>query len=485
MDPECRPSASALYMATAELSKGQPLPPFELSAEALQCRERRLAAAVLKQQKKDSKKTPLTVIPPRNTQAPALDSNSVAARRLAAKRGQPVGGPTASVGVVSNPRSTPASAESFASFADFDDAPGVNGASTSWASSELSTTDGFDPFAEHEAPIAAVTNANVTADDLFGASDVGDQSFGFSSQPTAPATGFSENGFDSGFSAFDSSAPPPSFDFSSSDVFAAAPNSSHTSTKLFDDFDSLPPSNSRSNSIRVSQHTADFFSEPDIITTTSAPSAPGTASSLFDFDAPVLAPAPTPAPVADLFGFSSEPLVPAPAPARPVNAVDLFDTDVSPAAAAGSSKSNWLGDADLLGLTLQPTKSSYTGLVGGMGSSNANFDPFVNVGGPRGPPVMNRGGPPVMGNLGGGFSGNMNGGFGGGPMGGMGGMNTGMGGGMGGGFGGMSGGVGAMNGGLGQRPQGQGVQNTRGITPISSKPLTSKDPFSNLNILPK
>jgi hypothetical protein len=86
VDPEARPSADQAFQALSAVATGSPLPPYNLSAEALQRRQEREEAAKKREIKTAAKKQVAPVIPQRA--APAqLDANSVAARRLAAKKG--------------------------------------------------------------------------------------------------------------------------------------------------------------------------------------------------------------------------------------------------------------------------------------------------------------------------------------------------------------------------------------------------------------
>jgi serine/threonine protein kinase len=90
MDPEARPSISQIIDAISAISKNQPLPSYELSQEALQKRKERIAMEEFNNNnnKKSNKKSPVVA----RKQGP-LDNNSVAARRLAAKRGTPLPDP--------------------------------------------------------------------------------------------------------------------------------------------------------------------------------------------------------------------------------------------------------------------------------------------------------------------------------------------------------------------------------------------------------
>eukprot|EP01038_Epipyxis_sp_PR26KG_P007941 gene7941-10775_t len=84
IDPEARPSIQQLLEMVTVLATGNPLPSYELSSEALQRRQDRIAANKVRESKNVVKK----VAPaPIQKKVLPLDSSSVAARRLAAKRG--------------------------------------------------------------------------------------------------------------------------------------------------------------------------------------------------------------------------------------------------------------------------------------------------------------------------------------------------------------------------------------------------------------
>lgn len=84
-DPEVRPTLDQLLYWISQLIQGQPLPEYILTAEAQQKRVDRIAANNVRAQKKSTKK-PQPVAAPKATQA-GVASDSVAAKRLAAKRG--------------------------------------------------------------------------------------------------------------------------------------------------------------------------------------------------------------------------------------------------------------------------------------------------------------------------------------------------------------------------------------------------------------
>lgn len=99
-DPEARPTLDQLLHWVGQLIQGQPLPEHVLTPEAQQKRADRIAANNVRAQKKGAKK-PQPVAAPKATQA-GVASDSVAAKRLAAKRGglqsvstyQPTSAPT-------------------------------------------------------------------------------------------------------------------------------------------------------------------------------------------------------------------------------------------------------------------------------------------------------------------------------------------------------------------------------------------------------
>eukprot|EP01039_Chlorochromonas_danica_P000800 gene800-868_t len=83
IDPEARPTVAELLEMVVELAAGRPLPPYQLTEEAIKRREARLEADKVRECKNKKKAAPAP--PPRKGQPPS--SNSVAAKRLAAKRG--------------------------------------------------------------------------------------------------------------------------------------------------------------------------------------------------------------------------------------------------------------------------------------------------------------------------------------------------------------------------------------------------------------
>eukprot|EP01035_Chromulina_nebulosa_P020570 gene20570-26676_t len=91
IDPEARPSISELFQSLSAIATGHSIPPHQLSQEAIDRRNERAAAAIRRQQKAQ-KKVVEPLYQPRQTNA-VVDGNSVAAKRLAAKKGvQPSNG---------------------------------------------------------------------------------------------------------------------------------------------------------------------------------------------------------------------------------------------------------------------------------------------------------------------------------------------------------------------------------------------------------
>jgi len=88
IDPEARPSIGQIIDAITALLRNEPLPHYELSEEAIKKRQERLDREAHKAAKRDQKKKGKDIITPKRNAH--LDSNSVAARRLAAAKGLPV-----------------------------------------------------------------------------------------------------------------------------------------------------------------------------------------------------------------------------------------------------------------------------------------------------------------------------------------------------------------------------------------------------------
>ena len=95
VDPEARPSISQLLAAFAAMATGKPLPHYEIPAEAIERRKEREITAKKREEKNKSSKKVVPKVTPLKPSGP-LDSNSVAARRLAMKKGiDPSGGHSA------------------------------------------------------------------------------------------------------------------------------------------------------------------------------------------------------------------------------------------------------------------------------------------------------------------------------------------------------------------------------------------------------
>jgi hypothetical protein len=183
------------------ISQGQPLPPQNLSEEALECRAKRIASDEVRQSKQSAKLAKAKAAKAVPKKPVAMSNNSVAAKRLAALRGQPL----------------PEGDHNYASSPHFIDD---------------STDDGsFDPFGgsgpasvtNHTAPRAA------TAPTLFP--EAAPRSSFSSFQPSSTPASSAADGFD----LFASSAPSASVGFGNFDD--AAPSTSAG----FDAFDAAPP----------------------------------------------------------------------------------------------------------------------------------------------------------------------------------------------------------------------------------------------------
>ena len=89
MDPEARPSISQLIIAINAISSGDALPSYDIPQEAKNRRMEREKIEKIREQKKNAKKhsTYNTVIKKKDGSNDSLPADSVAARRLAAKRG--------------------------------------------------------------------------------------------------------------------------------------------------------------------------------------------------------------------------------------------------------------------------------------------------------------------------------------------------------------------------------------------------------------
>eukprot|EP00604_Paraphysomonas_vestita_P002304 CAMPEP_0174817966 /NCGR_PEP_ID=MMETSP1107-20130205/547_1 /TAXON_ID=36770 /ORGANISM="Paraphysomonas vestita, Strain GFlagA" /LENGTH=365 /DNA_ID=CAMNT_0016029191 /DNA_START=795 /DNA_END=1892 /DNA_ORIENTATION=+ len=199
LDPEARPTITEIRSAIKAISQGDPLPPYELSEVAQQRKEERRLSQ-LKRANQGQKKA--AVLPTR--EHVPLAANSVAARRLAAKRsGATPGTGVDVIGSVPHPgyASTSTTSASSSSSADFlfDDQPIVSAPASSskqtaneldfFGTSTTSTTssapapkastsnDFFDAFSTPSTTTSAPVASSSAQVDLFGSQDL------FSSAP--------------------------------------------------------------------------------------------------------------------------------------------------------------------------------------------------------------------------------------------------------------------------------------------------------------
>jgi hypothetical protein len=196
LDPEARPAIFEIKAAIKALSQGEPLPPYELSEIAQQRKEERRLSEMRRANQTQKKAAPL----PTREHVP-LAANSVAARRLAAKRsGVSTGGDV--IGSVPHP---------------------------GYASAAPSSSGGADFFFDDSAPIAAAAPAASASTahelDFFGASSAPAPAVVSSSASASSAKVSASNDF---FDAFSTpaaapaapSAPAPAHDlFGSGDLF--------------------------------------------------------------------------------------------------------------------------------------------------------------------------------------------------------------------------------------------------------------------------
>lgn len=208
VDPEARPSIQQCLECVSSLAAGQPLPSHPLSEEALRRREERIAAGILR----ENKKKKAVAVPPARPKITALDSNSVAARRLAAKRGQaPLATKTKQLADSSNQEAFVADFGSFTpsaelgalsvgeGFADFDAAP----------AERLSPSSGIDRDSEAIAPAA---NRIADASSLFDDVDYDEDAFSPSTYADAFSPSVAAKELASSFDAFAPSAALVDFD---------------------------------------------------------------------------------------------------------------------------------------------------------------------------------------------------------------------------------------------------------------------------------
>jgi hypothetical protein len=190
MDPEARPSLAETLYAIKAIAMGSPLPPYELSDQAKEKKEERRQAQLRRANQTQKKSAAL----PTRDHVP-LAANSVAARRLAAKRG---GTAATSEGSFSAPIASASSSSSFL----FDDSAPIPAAASSSAPLDL-----FGP--SHPAPAAQVASSSLFDD--------------FSAPTPVPAK--------------TSSAPAPAVDLFATDFFSSPAQNQATSTPV-----SVPPS---------------------------------------------------------------------------------------------------------------------------------------------------------------------------------------------------------------------------------------------------
>lgn len=264
----------------------QPLPPYEISALAVQRKQEREEAAANRAEKLQKKKYAGAALPPRPAAAAAgLDSSSVAARRLAAKRG---GGGLDGFGVAPPPPSSSSGSsngiEAFADFASFDAGAGVGAHHVIDNSSSSSSTYLFDAAPESSSFDAAphvFTSSSVAAvsqsgpatdffsmhpDDAFVAKSASSVSsstftadFGTASSASAPASAAPAPARLSSFNAFGEQSPArASFGADSFDAFGSfgALAASTPASSSFAAFDAEPETSSLSLSLALAPASA-------------------------------------------------------------------------------------------------------------------------------------------------------------------------------------------------------------------------------------
>eukprot|EP01034_Spumella_vulgaris_P021833 gene21833-27904_t len=342
VDPEARLSVAQCLECTAALASNRPLPDFPLSAEAAQRRAERIAANELRQ----SKQKKVVVAAPRKVVAP-LDSNSVAARRLAAKRGGTSGANTPGTDLfgdnssprVNNTRQESSKSPEFA--VDFDAFPSQESNSNSNSSAAFSSKSQGNQFADFDdAPIKAASNTISNANSLF---DDDDEEDVHSAAPAAPVQAFSSSSKSSGhtFDAFESdAASTATFDAFAPTSAVAAVAASNVSAKsnhgaTFDAFDNdsaalvdfgdAPPATAAapvsSSFSSFDDHASSFVPSTDAFA--SSASAGGLSHDPFGS-----APLPPAVPVKPAKPFNRRSSFATAAPiAAPVEAFDLLDVD--------------------------------------------------------------------------------------------------------------------------------------------------------------
>lgn len=269
MDPEARPSLDEIFDALSAAASGNPLPPYQLSEIAIQRKQERENASKRREQKTQKKSSNSNFIPARKEPI-SLASNSVAARRLAAKKG--VDGNPLSQHVTNDALS---SSSFVTTFADFDSSNNNSGELFQTSSNEFSADFGdfgetshntFDAF-ESQTP-AQSHSSNFTPNFV-----------DFESQPTTSTLTFHQpHAFPSndllGADLLDSSSSSikPFDAFSSGhseahsfDPFPSAPTSAPSATAVFASFDF---NNSSSSSASSSSFATDGFSGFDAFSKT-------------------------------------------------------------------------------------------------------------------------------------------------------------------------------------------------------------------------
>ncbi|KAJ1425866.1 kinase-like domain-containing protein [Ochromonadaceae sp. CCMP2298] len=450
IDPECRPPVDELLSCIQSLVQGQPLPPPQLSQEALQCRADRLAAMQVRESKastRASKNAPVKVV----KVATAPSTNSVAAKRLAMMRGQAVAdddSPTISLSNLTS--SLPAFSAAAAAAPPrpvtvFVPAPAIvrDGPAFSPKRNGGGGGGSFDPFADSNKAASGFDNFGTPPPQepptyLYAADPISPSS---RFEPEFEATGsFEASTASTSIASFSPSAqgyqgqgqgqgryePQESYQNQSflypADGAEPAPAPAPSTVNFFDDEDDTPapaPSPAGGFDAFASQPAPSpaggfdaFASQPttspagfDAFASQPAPaaapfdpfgdSAPAPAPAAYNpfEDEPTPAPAPTAKPVLDLFG---EAPAPAPAPANSFFGDDLLmpqEDEKKKTQAAQRNTSELLNMFD----APEPPKNGGGGMMGGA---------FAGMGGPGMGPGMGQQGM-GMGNMGNMGQGNM------------------------------------------------------------------------------
>jgi len=456
IDPECRPPVDELLSCIQSLVQGQPLPPPQLSQEALQCRADRLAAMQVRESKastRASKNAPVKVV----KVATAPSTNSVAAKRLAMMRGQAVAdddSPTISLSNLTS--SLPAFSAAAAAAPPrpvtvFVPAPAIvrDGPAFSPKRNGGGGGGSFDPFADSNKAASGFDNFGTPPPQepptyLYAADPISPSS---RFEPEFEATGsFEASTASTSIASFSPSAqgyqgqgqgqgryePQESYQNQSflypADGAEPAPAPAPSTVNFFDDEDDTPapaPSPAGGFDAFASQPTTSpagfdaFASQPAPAAAPFDPfgdSAPAPAPAAYNpfEDEPTPAPAPTAKPVLDLFG---EAPAPAPAPANSFFGDDLLmpqEDEKKKTQAAQRNTSELLNMFD----APEPPKNGGGGMMGGafagMGQQGMGMGGMGNMGmkpmGMQG--IQGMGMPPAqgmgnMGNMGMGNMGNM------------------------------------------------------------------------------